>query len=223
MALSRQVYVKQIGQVLARSLLAYLKKPASIIFICKILLVLIVESDQFESYGRSFYVLMFLLPLCLHLTFTMLFSKKIRQIRSKWNQGKISKLKTGKKWSEINLNEIRVGDLLCVSEESVCPADLLVLDTADASIKGKFITISESKINGCKYLKKKTPMREIQELRKTTIEEGWNFLTGTLTYRQPSAHYNEIMGHVKLKSDPKEIPILLKNVIFAGTKIEGPK
>ena len=213
----------QTGRVLAGAMLAYLTKPASVILVCKILLVLIVESDHFESFGRGFYTGMFFLPLFLHLAFTVLFSKNMRKKRSEWSRGKISKLKAGKKWSEISLNEIRVGDLLCVSEESVCPADLLVLDTADASVKGKVVIISESKINGCKYLKKKSPMREIQELRKTAGDEGWGFLTGSVAYRQPGVHSEELFGHIKLKSDPKEIPVLLNNLVFAGSKVEGPK
>jgi magnesium-transporting ATPase (P-type) len=154
------------------------------------------------------------------------FFLQVKQMEMLWNKSKIQRLrKTADAWVDIKISELKVGDLILLNYNTVCPADLLILDTSETHFSEKILSTNERRISGTNHSTVKLSIRNLNPVTKgkNTPYDALKVITskldGYIEYEPPSDRVSEFSGIFKLNNDPKVGLISHKNMVFCGTKL----
>ena len=198
-----------------------LTRITNIVAILKLILLYFsrASSNRFEILSWEFYLGLIVVSVGLNLLLNLLFYSQTLQMQEKWSKETILKLTPTGKWESAAVSGISIGDLIEINSDTICPADLLVIDSSDMKMKSKIVLVNESKIMGKNKMTRKSPIKEFKETDDSIGVDIPSLLNGHIEYGAPNAHEEETLGTFKLKGDPKVIPIKSKNVIWFGTTI----
>ena len=114
-----------------------------------------------------------------------------------------------------------MGNILLLSMEEIVPADSILLR---ASTESCFLETSN--LDGEENLKVKSPLPETASLfsghSPNTAMGALHYLDdGLVKTEQSNNLLHQFNGSLKLKSNPKRIPIVFENIILRGSRIKN--
>ena len=190
---------------------------SNIIAIVKLALVYLANAQIYDVISDWYYVVLLILSLTLNLLFYLYFYGQVRRSQQVWNKGMISKLNKHKGWSNASVSGLRVGDFIKITDQIICPADVLIIDISESHKTDKVVLVNEGKITGINKLTRKGAIRTFKELdsNKSNLR---SLLDGSVEYPEPSLVDADNMGTFKIKGDPKVSFIKPSNIIYSGSK-----
>jgi magnesium-transporting ATPase (P-type) len=202
------------------------KKHASVLFLLQLAFYVLcgpqLVSGRFIVYVGLLLAFLVLLQACFYFYFFL----QVKQMEMLWNKSKIQRLKkAADAWVDIKISELKVGDLILLNYNTVCPADILVLDTSETHFSEKILSTNERRISGANHSTIKVSIRNLNPVTKgrntplDALKVIAPKLDGYIEYESPSDRVNEFSGIFKLNNDPKVGLISHKNMVFCGTKL----
>jgi hypothetical protein len=202
------------------------KKHASVLFLLQLAFYVLcgpqLVSGRFIMYVGLLLAFLVLLQACFYFYFFL----QVKQMEMLWNKSKIQRLKkAADAWVDIKISELKVGDLILLNYNTVCPADILVLDTSETHFSEKILSTNERRISGANHSTIKVSIRNLNPVTKgrntplDALKVIAPKLDGYIEYESPSDRVNEFSGIFKLNNDPKVGLISHKNMVFCGTKL----
>jgi magnesium-transporting ATPase (P-type) len=170
----------------------------------------------------EFYIVTFLVSVCTNLLLHLYFYRIIRILEKETRNDKLLRLNKYHKWVVTSISSLKVGDIVRLSPQNVCPADILVLDSTEQRMNGKIVMVNERKITGVNNVTRKWPISDklfpgIEQYAK----EIKSVLHGSVEYLDPAESVSEVIGSFKIKGDPKAKSITLDNILFTGSKLHS--
>jgi magnesium-transporting ATPase (P-type) len=167
--------------------------------------------------------------------FSLLMFHRLKKIETIWSRKDIHRVKHYNKqylWKQVQVFDLKIGDIVKLKEGSICPVDLLVLDTSQYRYAEKIIYANESKITGKSRIKVKIAVKAIREIfhrtKSDSVEEATDNLktlmqsmNGYIEYDPPTANLYTVKGLIKFKNDPKVNLFSNNNVMFFGSKLHS--
>lgn len=105
------------------------------------------------------------------------------------------------------------------------PADAIILDTSETGTKYNHCYIDMSKITGQVGLFRKhstsLTRKDRTSVLKNNMPEYRKQLTGKIEYEAPNTNLSSFKGFFKLKTDPKNEPLSIENLLFRGSIIRN--
>ena len=103
-----------------------------------------------------------------------------------WNSGMMTKLKRLGGWQKTDVSSLRVGNIIKIEQNAICPADVLILDSSDSRLTGKFVMINEGKLTGIQKVSRKMPIRNLSKFEEqgigAKVEDLRSQMTGFIEY-----------------------------------------
>jgi magnesium-transporting ATPase (P-type) len=157
------------------------------------------------------------------------FYTQVKNIESKWNGSEIHKAFSNKQSKTITLqnvktSELLIGDIVLIKSGTVCPADLLIIDTSVQRHGQKILDSNERRITGENQISHKKAIRNMNNIEGgkadhiEAISKIVSSCSGQIEYCGPNSK-SEIDGIFKLKNDPKASRIDNKYILFCGAKL----
>jgi magnesium-transporting ATPase (P-type) len=159
------------------------------------------------------------------------FYTQVKNIESKWNKSAIHKAFSSKQKNTITLQNVKtsqllIGDIVLIKSGTVCPADLLILDTSVQRHGEKILDSNERRITGENQISHKKAIRNMNNIIEggkaaDHIEAVTKIVTscsGQIEYGGPNSK-REIDGIFKLRNDPKASRIDNGYILFCGAKL----
>jgi hypothetical protein len=96
-------------------------------------------------------------------TFNIFFYLRVRKMETEWNKSHISTLAHGSKkvWKKVRVADLKVGDLILLRNESIVPADVLILCTTELIHTEMVLYANERKITGKNKINVKSAVRTL--------------------------------------------------------------
>lgn len=119
---------------------------------------------QFYPDQLSLYLWVTLLvKLAFNMLIKIIYYLRVVKIERTWSQGQVKRLSSGsnKKWKTARVADLLVGDMILVKNESICPADVLVVYTSESLYSEMILYANESKITGRNKVSIKSAVRNI--------------------------------------------------------------
>lgn len=120
------------------------------------------------------------------------------------------------KFEEASCKNVKCGDIISISEDSVVPADVVLLDTVND--KGQCF-VETKNLDGETNLKTKLVPREIMDLvseKETELSTAFNKIDATITCQIPDSIPTNFAGRIKCNDLNEEIPLNINNVLLRG-------
>lgn len=154
---------------------------------------------------------------------------KTRKLDGFWDKKSIAKLtkKGGRKvFKDVNISQLMIGDLVLVKANSTCPADVLIIDTAEQRLSEKIAYVNERRLNGRRGINVKTAIKNLNPLNnlkernpQASLKKLTQTLKGQIEYDSPSPDIENFKGNFKLSNDPKVLKITKNNFLFCGSRL----
>jgi magnesium-transporting ATPase (P-type) len=200
-----------------------LTKLTNIIAGLKIFLLYLSKATYYDVVAVEVYIVLICLCICLNILFYFYFYRQVRRMENEWNKDKIYRFSRNFKWTEVNVANLAVGDIIKLNQSHISPADVLVLDSSEARMNEKIALVNERKIAGVHRMSRKFPINDKIIEDDNLQKELKNIMNGTIEYRKPGIYPDSVLGTFKIKGDPKIRTITSDNVIYAGSKIASKK
>ena len=176
--------------------------------------------------SRFYFPIVFLSTFIIQMTTQVRSFLRIKRLEDTWNDFEVMKLKSTKtKIEMVKLKHLKIGDLVLLQNNSISPADLLVVATSDVRHGESIFHTNEQRIDGQNIFYTKRAVRNLMtstKSRKLSAIEAVNklrrILGGYVEYDPPHSNI-KFRGVFKLNNDPKISPFSSKNTVFAGTKL----
>lgn len=96
---------------------------------------------------------------------------RVVKIEKAWSRGQILRAAStsSKNWKAVRVSDLEVGDMILVKNESICPADVLVVCTSESLYSEMILYANESKITGRNKVSIKSAVRNIMIGRQKII------------------------------------------------------
>jgi magnesium-transporting ATPase (P-type) len=199
---------------------------------CRLLIYFLGEGGTFDTISYWYYIGLIVAVVMQRLVGAVVFASKVKRVENLWSRRSIQKLKPLTdgmfQWRNVKVFDLMVGDVIRLTEGTVSPADLLVLDTSQSRHSEKILYTNESKITGKSRTIIKTAVKNVSDFRlsqskslgeEERLSEFMQRLTGYIEYDPPSSQKISLKGTIKLKSDPKMTVFDSINVVLAGSKL----
>lgn len=175
------------------------------------------SARYFDVISPEVYLCMVCLALILNLVVYLAFGIQAASKRTQWSSRTVERW-LNKTWTETEIRNIRVGDLIRIKSGQFCPVDILLLSTTEIKTAHKIVHVNEKTITGSNNLAYKQPIRDFPKDMLQSEEER-SLFSGMVEYSTPNADTEGILGIFKIKNDPRVTPIKSNNLIFAGSVV----
>lgn len=220
-----------IKSVLRKTVFRFLRNSFNIyILIYLILYTFSKHSPIFGSIspGTAFIFLGFNLFLSLGTNLYIL--NKTKKLDGFWDKKSIMKLtkKKGRKiFVNVNIEKLKIGDLVLVKANSTCPADVLIIDTSEQRHSEKIAHANERRLNGRYGIQVKTAVKNMNPIEgnnkkikpDSSLKKLMQILKGQIEYDSPNSDMKNFSGTFKLSNDPKVLRIDKNNFLFCGSRL----
>lgn len=196
-----------------------LTKLNNIISGLKIAALYISGATEYDMIAVEVYIVLLTLSIGLNILFYFYFYRQVHRMENEWNRDKIYKFARNHKWTEANVANLSIGDIIKLNNKHICPADVLLLDSSDSRMNEKIALVNERKIAGVHRMTRKFPINDKIIGDDNLQKELKNIMNGTVEYKRPGIYSTDSLGTFKIKGDPKVRNISQDNIIYAGSKI----
>lgn len=158
---------------------------------------------------------------------------KLKQIETLWSKKDMHRLKLYNNqymWRQVQIFNLKVGDMVKLTEGTISPVDLLIIDTSHSRYSEKIAYTNENKITGKSRVVIKNSVKNMNDLRITfdkdktedeKLKEVMMSMNGFVEYDPPNMNKYKVKGIMKLKNDPKVTLFDNSNVMFSGSKLHS--
>jgi magnesium-transporting ATPase (P-type) len=200
--------------------------------ILKTLVNLIGHGNHFDPITYWQYMILFAVIILERTISSTVLLSKLKKHETNWSNKAIERLKINSKteWKKISLYELKIGDIIRLREDAICPCDLLILDSSQHRYNDRIIFANEAKLTGKTKIKIKVAIKGIRETSQRINSESGSedelknlikALNGYIEYNPPDANMYVIKGHMKFKHDPKMHIFSNNNIMFFGSKLNS--
>lgn len=119
--------------------------------------------------------------------------------------------------------DVRVGNIIKINKDNICPADIVILETLDSNHN---CYVDESSITGIyDNFKIKTACKDTQTpiMKPIKINEYIKNIKGVINYEEPNGKINSFFGRFKLESFPRACDVTIENFIMRGSTLKNTK
>jgi magnesium-transporting ATPase (P-type) len=227
--------------VIARYTFQIFIDPSNFFLLLFSLILIILDADSKNGQTLEISGLFFLLiKLLLELGINLVFFLRVSKLEKAWNNNHISKISQGvrKVWKKAPVSELKVGDLIFLQNETIVPADILILCTSEMIHTEMILYASERKITGRNKINVKNSVRNfvqgrlsfynidispninIQEMSNPAFLESFcKKMSGVVEYTGPTEMRGDDIGSLTLKNDPKAYRFGSNNILYCGSKL----
>jgi magnesium-transporting ATPase (P-type) len=231
--------VTQVGPLLLTKMFEMLTRIPVLTMIYGIILNSLVSPvgvGQFKIiFFTSYIALMFLQNFLVF----FLFYKEVLNMERRWNKMELMKIFNsrhgGVDAKSVKISELQVGDVVFMKGDTISPADIMILDTANQRHSEKIFHVSEKRIRGDNKIRIKSSVRNLNNCDNLKAakslsnlggrvhvpemaEKIMKKLTGLIEYDPPN-YSVEFNGSIKFKNDPRVSRISSENMLFCGSKL----
>jgi magnesium-transporting ATPase (P-type) len=135
-----------------------------IIFLHYLVLEIVSSSIGTKSNGlKEIIILSLVFKLLIEFCINLFFYYRVRRMETAWNQSHISKISHGSKkvWKKAMVSELKVGDMILLRNETIVPADVLILCTSELLHSEMILFANERKITGKNKISVKNAVRNL--------------------------------------------------------------
>lgn len=191
------------------------------------------DGNHFDPLEYWHYLIYLAVVLTERLLVSLYLLSKLKKVERLWSKKDIHRMKLYNNqyiWRQAQVFDLMVGDIVKLTEGTISPVDLLILDTSHNRYSEKILYTNEGKITGKSRVVIKTSVKNMNDLRirfdkKMTederLKELMTTINGFIEYDPPNMNQYKVKGIMKLKNDPKVTLFDNRNVMFSGSKLHS--
>lgn len=191
------------------------------------------NGDLFDPLSYWHYLIYLAIIVVQRMVISMFLLAKLKRIENLWSNKDIHRMKLYNNqyvWRSVQIFNLMVGDMVKLTEGTISPVDLLIIDTSHSRYSDKIAYTNEAKITGKSRVVIKNSVKNMNDLRITLdknktednhLKDLMVTMNGFIEYDPPNMNKYKVKGIMKLKNDPKVTLFNNSNVMFSGSKLHS--
>lgn len=210
----------------------FLLRGANLYLILRIITYFIMGGEIYNSISIPLLFGSFGMCLIIFVAYRAVLLFRIKRMEQFWDQTDTQVLTRGaagkRMFTNTKIQNMKVGDIILLRARSTCPADVLIIDTAEQRHSEKVAFVNESRITGRRVLTVKTgiknmnPVKTVKNIKSGPMEgikKVLRRLRGKIEFDSPSPDLVNFSGKFILTNDPKVYPVTKDNILFCGSRL----